>query len=88
MHGVQSYISGSDCGTIGIVTSSDTKEPRFESCHKQFYRTYVYLIKDKNNWGRSPGLVVMGGDSSSKGKLRILDGHFFIFICCKNYNVC
>ena len=43
--------------------------------------------------GRSPGLVVMGGDSSNKGrefKSRhcILDGHFFTFICCKNCNVC
>ena len=38
--------------------------------------------------GGSPGLVVMGGDSCSKGcviesKHCILDGHFFTFICCK-----
>ena len=36
----------------------------------------------------SPGLVVMGGDSRSEGcvfesQCRILDGHFFTFICCK-----
>ena len=35
------------------------------------------------------GLVVMGGDSCSKGhgfesRHRILDGHFFTYICCKN----
>ena len=41
----------------------------------------------------SPGLVVMGGGSRSKGRgfesrRRILDGHFFTFICCKNCNVC
>ena len=41
------------------------------------------------DWGGSPGLVVMGGDSLSKGcgfesRHRILDGHFFTYICCKN----
>ena len=35
--------------------------------------------------GGSPGLVVMGGGSCSKGcefesRLRILDGHFFTYI--------
>ena len=39
--------------------------------------------------GRSPGLVVMGGDSCSKGREsksqdHILDGHFFIIICWEN----
>ena len=39
----------------------------------------------------SPGLVVMGGDSCSEGcgfksQHRILDGHFFTDICCKNCN--
>ena len=39
--------------------------------------------------GGSPGLVVMGDDSCSRGcefesRRRILDGHFFTFICCKN----
>ena len=45
--------------------------------------------------GGSPGLVVMGGDSCSKGcefkksLLRILDVHFSqLPICCKNCNVC
>ena len=35
----------------------------------------------------------MGGDSCSKSREfesqhRILDGHFFTFICCKNCNLC
>ena len=35
----------------------------------------------------------MGGDSCSKGcgfesQRHILDGHFFTFICRKNFNVC
>ena len=39
--------------------------------------------------GGSPGLVVMGGDSCSKGREsksqdHILDGHFFILICWEN----
>ena len=42
--------------------------------------------------GGSPGLVVMEGDSSSvghgfKSQHRILDGHFFSFICCKDFSV-
>ena len=37
--------------------------------------------------------MVMGGDSRSKGRgfesrHRILDGHFFTYICCKNCIVC
>ena len=37
----------------------------------------------------SPGLVVMGGDSRPEGcefetQHRILDGHLFTIICCKN----
>ena len=37
--------------------------------------------------------MVMGDDSCLKGRgfesrRRILDGHFFTFICCKNCNVC
>ena len=37
--------------------------------------------------------MVMGDDSCSKGRgfesrRRILDGHFFTFICCKNCKVC
>ena len=42
--------------------------------------------------GGSPGLVVMGGDSCSKGREfeslhHMLDGHFFTSICCENCNV-
>ena len=45
--------------------------------------------KNKDLSGREPGLVVMGGDSLSEGRgfesqHRILDGHFFTYICCKN----
>ena len=41
----------------------------------------------------SHGLVVTGGDSCPEGRWfesqhRILDGHFFTYICCKNCNVC
>ena len=47
----------------------------------------------KKEVGGSPGLVVMGVDSRSKGRgfesqRRILDGHFFTLICCKNCIVC
>ena len=42
--------------------------------------------------GGSPGLVVMGRGSHSKGRgfesrYHILDGHFFTYICCKNCDV-
>ena len=41
----------------------------------------------------SPGLVVMGDDSCLRGcgfesQRRILDGHFFALICCKNCIIC
>ena len=43
--------------------------------------------------GGSPGVVVTNDDSCSKGcgfeyRRRILDGHFFTLICCKNCIVC
>ena len=46
-----------------------------------------------SNQGGSPGLVVMGRDSSSEGcgiesQHLILDGHFFTYICHKNCNDC
>ena len=57
--------------------------------------------KEKNNWeakksvplGGSRGLVVMRDDSCSRGHgfkswRRVLDGHFFTFICCKKCIVC
>ena len=51
------------------------------------------LQHNKRSWGGSPGLVVMGGDSCSKGcefesRHSILAGHFFTFIGCKNCNEC
>ena len=44
-------------------------------------------------WGRSPGLVVMGGDSCSKGREfeswhRILDGHFITYIFVIKFVMC
>ena len=44
------------------------------------------LLTKQVNQGGSPGLMVMGGDSHSKGRgfesrHRILDGHFFTYIC-------
>ena len=41
--------------------------------------------------GGSPGLVVMGGDSSSKGhgfesQCCLLDERLFTYICCKHCN--
>ena len=52
-----------------------------------------FNVKSNIKLGGSPGLVVMGGDSHPKGRgfdsqYRILDGHFFTFIFCKNCNVC
>ena len=51
----------------------------------------TFFNKDSKYYsqGGSPGLVVMGGDSHSEGHgfeslHRILDGHFFSYICCKN----
>ena len=43
--------------------------------------------------GRSPCLVVMGGDSCSEGRgfesqHYILDGNFLTFICCQTCNAC
>ena len=52
-------------------------------------------LQQQQVFGGSPGLVVMGGDSCSKGpgfeaQRRILDTGwtFFTFICCKNCYVC
>ena len=62
-----------------------------------WYLNFLFRQKTKHNisllQGGSPGLVVMGGDSCSKGRQfesrhRILDGHFFTFVCWKNWNVC
>ena len=51
-----------------------------------------YTLSTPPHLGVSPGIVVMGGDSCSKGRelesrQGILDGHFFTVICCKNCNV-
>ena len=46
-------------------------------------------IKKMCVWSWGPGLVVMGGDSCSRGpefesQHCILDEHLFILICCKH----
>ena len=48
----------------------------------------IGMLQRKVSYGRSPGLVVMGRDSRSKGlgfesRHHKLDGHFFISIFCK-----
>ena len=68
--------------------------PFIENLKDRSFYFFAFLSHTHNYMlGGSPGLVVMGGDSCSKGRefesLRhILDGHFFAFICCKNCNVC
>ena len=48
------------------------------------------IFKNISTVGRlRPRVLVMGGDSCSKGhgfesRHRILDGHVFTYICCKN----
>ena len=68
-----------------MVTGGDSylRGHEFEYCSVTTFST------DKNGL---TGLVVMGGDSCSKGRQfeswhHILDGHFFTYICCKNCNV-
>ena len=46
----------------------------------------IVAKKKRSEEGGRPGLVVMGGDSCSKGsefesRHRILNGHFFTFTC-------
>ena len=53
---------------------------------------FMFSAKTKNA-AKSPGLVVMGDDSFSRGRgfesrHCILDGYFFTFICCKNCAGC
>ena len=55
---------------------------------------FLKKAKTKDNTGGgSPGLVVMGDDSCLEGcwfesQCRILDGHFFTLMCCKNCIFC
>ena len=61
-------------------------EPTLFTFHN---RHGCYQVPTKNEW--SPGLVVMGGGSCSKGCgfeswHPILDEHCFPYICCKNCN--
>ena len=77
---------------------SASTEGAFRQCiirHRLGHLNNKKIQKTNNNFilGESPGLLVMGGDSCSKGcgfksQHHILDGHFFTFICCKNCNFC
>ena len=78
----------------GEGASQEGEHERTHSCKKlpfichSVFNTFQTLL----NKGGSPGLVVMGGDSRSKGCEfeswhSILDGHIFTFICCKTCNV-
>ena len=54
------------------------------------FETRFYVQKLRNEAGRSPGLVVMGGDSCPEGRgfeSQQMVGHF-TYICCKNCIVC
>ena len=33
--------SGSGCGSVGRATASDTRDPRFESNHRQTLHTFI-----------------------------------------------
>ena len=71
---------------------------RISHCRVRLKQDNSYLDKDiikaVYDKGRSPGeskRTVIGGDSNSKGRgfeswHFILDGHFFTYICCKNFN--
>ena len=76
----------------------------FSILFSQQFRLYIFGLrsfpvstistcKQYQMLGGSPGLVVMGRDSHSEGCgfdswYRILDVHFFTYICCNNCNVC
>ena len=52
----------------------------------------VLVLSSLAKLSGSPGLVVKGGDSCSDGRgfesqCCILDGSFFIFICCVKYRI-
>ena len=54
-----------------------------------YYHCRVVIYACKMFIRLATGLVVMGGDSCSKGhefesQRQILDGHYFTLICCKN----
>ena len=53
----------------------------------------MFIDKQNDQMGGSPGLVVEGGDSCSKGRgfksqQRALNGYYLTFICCKDFNIC
>ena len=55
--------------------------------------TFSSFLKNSRKLDGSPGLVVMGGNSSPEihgfeSQHCILVAHFFTYICCKNCNIC
>ena len=49
--GVQGLIGpwGSGCGSVGREVASDTRDPRFESRHRQNFFYQLHNRKDENN---------------------------------------
>ena len=77
-------IVGSGFGSVGRAIISNSRDPRFKSGHSQINICTVNCYKDKSKMkrglGGSPGLVVMGVDSCSRGRgfesrRHTLDGH-------------
>ena len=67
------------------------KEGIFSDDHQTTHESTMIESLTFSYKGRSPGLVVMGRDSRSKdrgfeSRHRILDGHFFTYICSKICN--
>ena len=81
---------------IILETLSSFLAIQCQSCTSIYKRIKYYSPPGKNLYKQEPhtknlGLVVMGGDSCPKGRgfesrHRILEGHFFTYICCKNCN--
>ena len=98
---ILAFVQSSFVQTKVIEPNFPLRSVSFNRCLRQFFFNYLFLIsfllpvnivyKLLIDVGGSPGLVVMGRDLRSKGCgfeswQRILDGHFFTYICCKNYN--
>ena len=82
---------------VAVRTDTDnrvaTPLPFAYSFGLQNSRRHINILKVKTKSGGSPGLVVMGRDQHSEGRgvesrHHILDGHFFTYICCKNWIAC
>ena len=70
-----------------VALEMKMKFPRFIFIQKKKWRKIICGM------GGSPGLVVMGGDSCSKGgefesQHRILDGHLFVYLYVVKFVMC